>query len=169
MIDLFILRHGAAVSREEWAPKRESERPLTAKGEKQICRIGKALRNGEFSFGLILTSPYVRARHTAEIVAASLHQEEKLKLSQSLKPQSSPRAFLDEARHLFGSAESVLVVGHEPFLTGLISLLIRADAQTQLKLKKGGLCKLKVEALKPGGGLLEWLLTSRQAAAMGDA
>jgi len=161
MIGLYILRHGVAASREEWAPKRESQRPLTSKGEKQMRRISRAMRKLELSFDLILSSPFLRARQTAAIVADTFDAKEKLKLSDALAPGSNPRRFIEEARHLFGASRQILVVGHEPFLSALISLLVRGDAHVGLKLKKAGLCKLELNALKPGAAILEWLLAPR--------
>ena len=69
--------------------------------------------------------------------------------------------------HLQPSAESVLLVGHEPYLSGLISLLVSGNASFAVVMKKGGLCKLSTESLQPGRcATLEWLLTPKQMALM---
>lgn len=166
MINLYILRHAVAEAREDWAPKSERVRPLTRKGEKQMYRVAKAMKKAGLSFDLILSSPFVRAKRTAEIAAEILGEEKKLKLTDLLKPTSSPRKFLDEAGHLFGGAQRIVVVGHEPFLSGLISLFVRGDAGVSIKLKKAGLCHMEVNALKPGGAVLISLLTPGQLVAM---
>jgi phosphohistidine phosphatase len=62
---------------------------------------------------------------------------------------------------------NVLLVGHEPGLSQLISLLVAGEAGVSILLKKGSLCKLSVESLKPGRcATLEWLLTPKQMALM---
>jgi phosphohistidine phosphatase len=72
--------------------------------------------------------------------------------------------FLDR---LQPTPESVLLVGHEPFLSGLISLLATGHEGFCVVMKKGGLCKLTIEALRHGRcATLEWLLTPKQMALM---
>ena len=62
----------------------------------------------------------------------------------------------------------MLLVGHEPYLSGLISLLVSGEATCAVVMKKGGLCKLSIESLKPGRcAALEWLLTPKQMGLMG--
>jgi phosphohistidine phosphatase SixA len=59
--------------------------------------------------------------------------------------------------------ENILLAGHEPYLSRLISLLVTGDTQLQMDFKKGGLCKLEVEKLRFGScATLAWLLTPKQ-------
>jgi len=61
--------------------------------------------------------------------------------------------------------ENLLLVGHEPFLSQLIGMLVAGDASIQVTLRKGGLCKLSIEQLNYGRcARLEWLLTPAQLA-----
>ena len=159
MIELYVLRHAVAESREAWAPKSERARPLTRKGEKQMYRVAEGMKNLDLSFDVIFSSPFVRAKRTAEIVAEVFRAEKKLKLTDSLKPGAHPKKFVEQARHLFGGSGRFILVGHEPFLSGLISILSSGDARVGLKLKKGGLCRLELNTIQPGGALLHWLLT----------
>ena len=63
----------------------------------------------------------------------------------------------------YSDKESVLLVGHEPYLSGLISTLIAGMPSIPINLKKGGLCCLTVQALTYGQcATLEWLLAPRQ-------
>jgi phosphohistidine phosphatase len=162
MIELYILRHAVAESRETWAPRSERERPLTRKGEKEMFRVAKGMKKLDLGLDLILSSPFVRAKRTAEIAAEVLRLEKKLKFSERLGPEAEAEALIPEARRLFGSARKVLLVGHEPFLSELISLLVSGDAAVAIKLRKAGLCKISLDAVKRGGGILEWLLTPGQ-------
>ena len=69
--------------------------------------------------------------------------------------------------HLQPTPESVLLVGHEPYLSGLISLLVSGEGTLSVVMKKAGLCKLTTESLKHGRcASLEWLLTPKQMALM---
>jgi len=105
MIELFVLRHAVAKSRETWRGKDDSERLLTRKGEKEMWRVAKAMKKLGLSFDLLLSSPYVRARRTAEIVSDVLKAGRKLKLTRSLAAEADPRRFLKEAPKLFRSAK----------------------------------------------------------------
>jgi phosphohistidine phosphatase len=161
-MELYILRHAIAVERGTAGYKSDFDRPLTPEGERKLRRITKAMRNLELSFDLILSSPYVRARETAEIVASAFSLK-KVETSDSLAPEGNLREFVVELKTRTPTPEGVLLVGHEPFLSLLISLLVSGSTKTSISLKKAGLAKLTVEGLRPGRcAQLEWLLTPRQ-------
>jgi len=164
MIELYILRHAVAKPRETWRGKDDSQRPLTRKGEKEMWRVAKGMKKLGLSFDLLLSSPYVRARRTAEIVGDVFKAGRKLKLTASLAAEADPRRFLKQGR--FRSAKKIIVVGHEPFLSELIALLLMGKASRLIKLSKGGLCKLTMGSAHSGDALLEWLLTREQLIAM---
>ena len=162
-MDLYILRHAIAVERTAPGQKNDFDRPLSPEGEQKLRRIVKAMRNLELSFELILSSPYVRARETAEVAASALGLRKRLQLMETLGADGNPREFLAELRGIEPLPKSLLIVGHEPYLTTLVTLLVSGAAQPCLTLKKGGLCKLKIEALRVGRcATIEWLLTPRQ-------
>lgn len=162
-MDLYILRHAIAVERDAEGSKNDFDRPLTSEGEQKLRRITKAMRNLQLSFDLILSSPYVRARETAEIVAAGLVLRKKLQMRDSLGVDGNPRELVAEIRGLAPPPSSLLLVGHEPFLSNLISLLVTGTLRSRITLKKAGLCKLTVDEWKVGRcARLEWLLTPRQ-------
>ena len=166
MIELYILRHAVAKSRGAWRGKDDSQRPLTRKGEKEMWRVAKAMKKLGLQFDLLLSSPLVRARRTAEIVSDVFKERQKLKLAPSLSSDATPRAFLKQAPKLSGSARKVIIVGHEPFLSELIALLLSGEPHPLVKLSKAGLCKLSMPSAHRGKALLEWLLTREQLLAM---
>src|SRR4051812_38464819 len=84
MIEIYILRHAIAKSRENWRGKPDSERPLTTKGEKKMTGEARAMRAAGLKFDLIVSSPFARASRTAEIVARILRIRRELKFCQSL-------------------------------------------------------------------------------------
>jgi phosphohistidine phosphatase len=161
-MNLYILRHGIAVEHGAAGYENDDERPLTGKGERKMRAIAEAIEALCISFDSILSSPLVRARQTAEIVAESLKCKKRLELTDTLSPQHNAKPlieYLQEQR----AVDDVMLVGHEPFLSQLISLLVSGDTESSVLLKKGGFCKLSTEHLKHGKcATLEWLLTPRQ-------
>src|SRR5882672_671424 len=122
-MNLFLLRHGIAVERGTPGCEKDAERPLTPKGERRLSQIADAMDAMGLKFDLILSSPYVRARQTAEIVADALGLKKKLEFSESLTPDGDARSLIGVLNKLEPKPASVLLVGHEPFLSDLISTL----------------------------------------------
>jgi phosphohistidine phosphatase len=165
-MDLFILRHGIAVEHGARGYK-EPDRPLTPKGERKLWQVAEAMESLKLSLDLILSSPYTRARQTAEIIAEAFNARRKLEFSDSLIPGGKVKDLLGFISHYQPAPGSVLLVGHEPYLSELISLLISGETGVLLTFKKGGLCKLTAESLKPGRcASLEWLLAPKQMGLM---
>jgi phosphohistidine phosphatase len=163
MIELYVLRHAIAVPRGTPGFKRDSQRPLTAKGEKKMWRISAGMKQMGLGFDLILSSPYVRAMRTAEVVAKTFKATKLLKDSADLEADGDPALLIESLNGPFKPAKKIVIVGHEPYLSRLISMLVAGHARMSLTLKKGGLCKLTAGSLRYGRcATLEWLLTSRQ-------
>ena len=166
-MNLYILRHGIAVEPGTPGYEKDADRPLTSEGERKLRQISKAMEALELSFDLILSSPYLRARQTAEIVAEALKARKRLELSDHLTPGGSTKKLVELLNRLQPPPDNVLLVGHEPYLSGLISLLVTGSVTSAVIMKKGGLCKLSTESLKHGRcAALEWLLTPKQMALM---
>ncbi len=162
-MNLYILRHGLAVEQGTAGYANDADRPLTSKGERKLSLIAEAMEGLGLSFDLILSSPYKRARQTAEIVAEVLKACKKVELSPTLEPGGSTKELIEVLKSMKPVPGEVMLVGHEPYLSTLISLLLSGDGGLQVEMKKGGLCKLSVESLKHGRcAKLEWLLTPRQ-------
>jgi phosphohistidine phosphatase len=167
-MNLFLLRHGKAEPPSpKWRP--DSKRPLTREGEERMGEIARGIQALELSFDLILTSPYVRALRTAEI-QAEVYGAKKLFETSNLVSEADPKNIVDEINENFASVEQVVLVGHEPFMTRIISTLISGQgAAVAIDLKKAGLCKLSVQKLAFGKcACLNWLLTPRQLALLGQ-
>jgi len=166
-MNLYILRHGIAVEPGTPGYAKDADRPLLPEGERKLGQIAEAMEALDLSFDLILSSPYLRARQTAEIVAEAIEARKKLEFSDILVPGGSTKKLVEFLNRLQPPPESVLLVGHEPFLSGLVSLLVAGNQGCSVVFKKGGLCKLTVESLAPGRcAALEWLLTPKQMALM---
>ena len=160
---IYILRHGIAVERGTSGLQKDQDRPLTPKGRRQLRRITRAMKALGVSFDLILSSPYLRARQTAEIVAKAFKAQKRVVLNETLAADRDPKDVITFLQHLDPRPESVLLVGHEPYLSELISRLVAGNSSCAVELKKGGLAKLELASLKAKrSAILQWLLTPRQ-------
>lgn len=167
-MDLYVLRHAIAVQRGTPGYERDSERPLTPEGERRMRRAAKGMKALGISFDLILSSPYLRAKQTAEIVAKAFKAAKELKFSPTLAADGNPEELTEELNSHYHSLTSILLVGHEPYLSDLISTLVAGDSSLSLVMKKGGLCKLTMDSLQHGRcATLEWLLTPGQLRSIG--
>jgi len=159
-MNLYIIRHAIAVDPGTPGYESDSERPLTDKGRKKMRQIAKGLRNLGVEFDLILSSPYVRARETAEIVADVFKMKKKITFTENLIPLGNPELLVGEINEKY-SVNSIALVGHEPHLSTLVGILVAANAKLDITLKKGGVCYLLADDLhhQDHRATLEWLLT----------
>ncbi len=161
-MNLFVLRHGLAVEQSIPSFKLDRDRPLTSEGRKKTERIAALLKQLEINFDIILTSPYLRARQTADIVSDALGASKALVISQNLVPGTSLRRVVEELNERRTQITNALIVGHEPDLSGLISVLVTGKPGLALELKKGGLCKLEIATLRYGRcAVLQWLIAPK--------
>lgn len=162
-MNIFILRHGIAVERGTPGFDNDADRPLLPKGERRLRAAAAAMEQMDLSFDLILSSPFLRAKRTAEIVAKKLKLKRRLQFSSALTPDGSFKSLIKQLNELRPGPENVLLVGHEPYLSQLISLLVAGDENVAVEMKKGGLCKLEADPLRAGRcAKLAWLLTPAQ-------
>ena len=162
-MNVYFLRHGIAIERGTPGFENDSLRPLTPKGKTQLRNCAAAMNKMGLRPGLILSSPLLRAKQTAEIVAKNLKLKERLKFSDELKPDGGVKNLFRQLSELKPVPENILFVGHEPYLSRLIFLLVSGGENVAIDFKKGGLCKLEVEKLRTGKcATLAWLLTPKQ-------
>jgi phosphohistidine phosphatase len=158
-MNLYIIRHAIAVDRGTPEYEDDSQRPLTDKGKKKMRQIAKGLQTLGVDFDLILSSPYVRAKETAEILAEVLKTKTAVAFSENLIPMGDPDLLIAEMNEKY-NVNSIALVGHEPHLSTLISLLVSDSASLDMTLKKGGVCRLSADDLHHNRkAALEWLLT----------
>jgi phosphohistidine phosphatase len=162
-VNLFLLRHAIAVEFGSPGGDSDAGRPLSAEGKKKMRKIALGMKALDLSFDLILSSPYVRARETAEIVAHEFGSVPEI--MPLLAVGGDPSALVAALAVRSGDMADVLLVGHEPQLSKLISYLLAGNSGLSVTMKKGGLCKLDVARLRYArSATLEWLLTPSQLA-----
>jgi phosphohistidine phosphatase len=156
--ELYLIRHGVAAERGENYPD-DTKRPLTNEGVQKLRREAKALVALDITFDVILTSPLVRTRQTAEVVAAAFRNAPPIVNMASLAPGSSHNAIIEELSKQH-RRHSIALVGHEPGIGELAGRL--TGARRPLEFKKGAICRIDVASLPPTGpGQLRWFLTPR--------
>lgn len=159
-MNLYFLRHAKAAPR--GAMGHDEKRPLTPEGEEIARRVAQGIAGMDLAFDQIITSPFTRAARTAEITARVL-KTDKLWTTPSLASDGNPRKLVEEINDNYGSLENILLVGHEPYMSTLLSVLISGDQGAQIDLKKSGLAKLSVKNLRFAKcATLEWLLPPKQ-------
>ena len=160
-MNLYLLRHGIAADKTEWKGP-AVDRPLTKEGIHKMKKASKGIRRLNLKIDWILTSPYRRAYDTAMIAAKELNLKNKLKIIRSLAVDGDPKALVRHLALNFRTWESVMLVGHEPYLSQLISLLTSGTGGLVMEFDKGGLVKLNADFLAYDKcASLEWLLTPK--------
>ena len=164
MLELYLIRHGVAAERgKEWPD--DSKRPLTPEGIDRLRKAAHGLDALDITFEQIVTSPLVRTRQTAEILAEELKGKPPIATSDALAPAGSAASVMQELTKYVKSPR-VALVGHEPNMGELAAQLI--GARNPLEFKKGGMCRIDFDMLPPkGAGTLRWFLTPKMLRKLG--
>ncbi|MFZ4776745.1 MAG: SixA phosphatase family protein [Terrimicrobiaceae bacterium] len=149
-----FLRHAEA----EDANGSDFERQLTHKGHEQAAKVGKFCQHHNLVPDLIITSPVVRARQTAGIVAKVLGCD--LIEERWLACGMDPEDCLKEIAAFF-KKDFVLLVGHEPDFSDAIATIIGLPDPSALKIGKASLTVLELVEPRPGCGQLQFLIPPR--------
>lgn len=157
---LYFLRHGIAEDRS--ADGSDAGRRLTSEGIEEMHRVAAGIRTLDLELTVLLASPLVRARETAEIVARTLDVPGKLREEPLLASGCDVQAIAHAVEELAPKAR-VLLVGHEPDFSEAISDLIGGGS---VRMKKASLACVDWPTRRVGGGELRWLLTADQLGKM---
>jgi len=166
-LDLYVVRHAVAYKRDGDHWPDDSKRPLTPEGEERFRRATGGILRLVPEVGAVLSSPFVRAWRTAEILEqagwpAPLPCEE---LEPDYPPHKVSGVLGALAHH--ENLGSVAIVGHRPGLQELVSYLLTGDmigegCGVNVQIKKGGAARISFDGLpEPCAGSLEWLLTPK--------
>jgi len=153
---LYLVRHGIALDREDpHAPSDDTQRPLTPEGIKKTYAVAKGFRALDGRPSAFLTSPWLRARQTAEIFCEVFGAEpERIRALDALKGTSNPADLYHELDKI--KAKEVMCFGHEPHLHLTIALALHA-ASGLMVLKKAGIACLELDRVSPPHGQLVFL------------
>jgi phosphohistidine phosphatase len=155
---LYLIRHGLAEGRGTAWPD-DARRPLTERGMTRLRKEVRALDAMGVALDAVLTSPLVRSRQTAEIVASGFDPRPPVVLVEALAPGGSAVAVI-AALGQQSKRERLALVGHEPGLGELAARLI--GARRPIPFKKGAICRIDVDEFPPAtSGTLRWFLTPK--------
>lgn len=167
-MQLLLIRHAIAMEREDFASsgQPDSERPLTPEGQRRMVAAVAGLRRQVESISLLATSPYVRARQTADIVAEAYPAARRAETA-TLVPDEPLSSFEKWAvANVKGEASREMIVaavGHEPHIGSLAAWLITGVGDGGIEFKKGGAALIEFDGVpRRGEGILRWLLTPGQ-------
>jgi phosphohistidine phosphatase len=159
-MQLYIVRHGIAIDREDPKCPPDPERYLTEEGVEKTAQVAKGVAALGIAGDLFLTSPYVRAVQTAEIFARALdYAEPKIRRTDMLLPGAEPsHIFRELARDKQASA--VFLFGHAPQLDDVIATALGSKKHLTA-LKKAGVALVELRRVSPPIGTLAWLATPK--------
>jgi phosphohistidine phosphatase len=158
-VDLYLVRHAAAFGRDPDRWPDDSRRPLTPEGEEEFRLVARGLVGLISRVEVILSSPYLRAWRTAQILS-EVDSWPAPEPSPMLEPTLPPEK---AAQELLSYAGSIAVVGHRPGLHELAAYLLTGEGDgLEIGLKKGGAACIRFDGTPaPGAGELRWLLTPK--------
>jgi phosphohistidine phosphatase len=157
-LELYLVRHAPAAERgPDWPD--DDARPLTPDGTAKFRKAVAGLAALGVQIDLVLTSPLVRCRQTADILADGLPGRPRVQALDALAPGGGHSAVIAEAARV-AKRPRVALVGHEPDIGHLASKLL--GMRRAMEFRKGAVCRIDVDGLPPGGpGRLSWFATPR--------
>lgn len=146
-MNLILVRHAIAEDREDFAKKNleDSLRPLTLKGRKKMIKVLDWVSPHLGDVDMIVSSPYLRAMQTAEIVQ-SYWNKIKVDEASELVPHSVPRAFMKWLQAHAADKKNVIAVGHDPHLSLFLSYLLATKNESFIELKKSGIAVVELNS-----------------------
>jgi phosphohistidine phosphatase len=155
-MELYIVRHGIAIDREDPKCPPDPERYLTEEGIEKTKRVAAGVAAVCASPDLLLSSPYVRAMQTAEIFAMALdYPKQKIRRTDLLLPGAEPTLFFRELVK-DKQTSTLFIFGHAPQLDDVISTALGLKHHITT-LKKAGVALVELRRVSPPSGQLVWL------------
>jgi phosphohistidine phosphatase len=153
--ELYLVRHAIAAERgDEWPDDRK--RPLTERGIGRFKEVVRGLRTLDVAIDEIFTSPLVRARQTADLLAAGVEGKPAVKTLDALAPGHAAEVVLAQLVKA-AKRRRIALVGHQPDLGELAAVLM--GATRPLPFRKGGVCRIDVQGLsRERAGVLQWFV-----------
>ena len=152
-VELYLVRHAHAGDAARWTGD-DARRPLSAKGRLQADRLARHIAALQLDLEVIVSSPKVRARETAEPIARALGMP--VRIDDRLAGGLLTLGSLEDLIADLGDPSRVMAVGHDPEFSELVADLLGAPS---LPMRKGALVRLDgARPLRPGGAVLRWLI-----------
>jgi phosphohistidine phosphatase len=159
-MQIYILRHAMAVPRGTPGYPND-DRPLTEEGIQKMTDVARGIKEITEGFDVIISSPLIRARDTAKITAEQAGYTKEIVTTEYLLP-GSPRRNLLKFLSGYKHNRNILLVGHEPHLGYLASMLIGSN-ESVIEFKKGAVCRIDIDSMPPvKHGKLIYLLQPKE-------
>jgi phosphohistidine phosphatase len=159
-MEVYVVRHGIAIDREDPKCPPDPERYLTEEGIEKTKRVAAAVAALGASPDLLLSSPYVRAMQTAEIFASALdYSKQKIRRTDLLLPGTEPSLLFRELAK-DKQTSTLFVFGHAPQLDDIIAAALGSKHHIT-SLKKAGVALIELKRVSPPNGQLVWLATPK--------
>ncbi len=152
---LYVIRH--AVAEDESPDGTDASRRLTKKGRRKFERLVRILEPAGLEVDLVATSPLVRARQTAAMLAESLGNQPPVAVVEALAPGADWQALVEWT--IRQDAARVAWVGHAPCVGRLVALTI-GDGTAAIRMQKGAVAAIRLDDGPGQPGELEWLATT---------
>ncbi len=149
----YFLRHGLAVDPDQWEGD-DADRPLTVEGKERMAREAKTIAALSLEFDAIITSPLLRAKQTADIVADKMKMRSRLVEDRRLALAFDSRALNGILCERPG-ASAIMLVGHEPSMSQTIGEVVGG---ARIDFKKGSLACVEFDDPASLAGELVWLV-----------
>jgi len=153
-MQIYFLRHANA-GEPKLNPAKDEQRPLDELGVEQSYVVGRALRALELKVDAVVSSPLVRAKQTASIVAGEIGQEHKLVTDDALRPDAPYEQF-EQLLARYKGKEAIMIVGHNPSQTEFLNRLVTGEDSEAVELKKGAVARVDKDGRKPA--VLKWMM-----------
>ena len=155
---IYLVRHAEAYPAGEQGIVTDRDRFLTPRGRRQAQRVGRALGRLGAVPAEVWTSPLVRARETAELLAAALPGSPPVVDLPALAEGDEGRVL---ARLKAAAPADILLTGHAPFMGELLARFATPDGRGSIPMAKASAACLELEVVVSGGAELRWLLSRR--------
>ena len=153
---LYLLRHADAMP----TARSDAARVLTENGVLQAQQVGQFCRKHKLLPEIILTSPYHRAEQTARLFATEINQPKLVEVAPFLGCGMDPETALNKLMG-YKELESAMLVGHEPDLGELASLLLGSSYPGKIRIKKASLTVFELDITHPDSAVLQFSLPVR--------
>ena len=145
---VYLIRHARAAERGSEYPD-DSQRPLIEKGHTQAETLAKVFETLGVTLDRLFSSPYIRAAQTAEPLSTCLKQGRRVQYLEALASDDYTQLLYDLKEGLEVKDEVIALVGHEPYLSELASLLLTDSQSLNTAFKKAAFMQLSGN-LAPG-------------------
>lgn len=163
-MQLYLVRHGDALDRASAGVETDGERYLSDEGREETAWTADLLKKLGVKPDVVISSPLVRARQTAEIIQERIGPEGEIAISEHLIHGGSFMGILDDIR-AHGAPKRVVLAGHMPSIGEMVGWLVWNERRMAVRMRTASVARIDLpdDRLAPGWGDLRWLFPPKAA------